>query len=330
MGIRNDVVTTDAAAVRGYDDSLDGLWGADARAFNTRPRRSEDVNWNFASILRFAPSARLTFEGGYARKVRSPNLYQRYAWATGAMAALMNNTVGDGNGYVGSTSLRRETANTLSLTGTWRGADPKKWELSATSHATHVADYIDAKRCDFGQCSADNRAATNGFVILQYQNRDAALVGVDLSGRWVLAHSERRGTLEGRALASYLRGWLVSSGEGLYNIMPPNAKVTLAYRLGGWSASSEVTAVAAKTHVSSVRNEVRTGGYGLLALRGGYETKHARFDVAMENVFNAFYSLPLGGAYVGEGASMTSSGIAWGTPVPGPGRSLNVAVSLFF
>jgi iron complex outermembrane recepter protein len=73
-----------------------------------------------------------------------------------------------------------------------------------------------------------------------------------------------------------------------------------------------------------------TPGHGLAHLRTSVEWPNARLDLGVENLFNRFYSAPLGGAYVGQGPSMTSNGIAWGTPVPGPGRSLNLALQLFY
>ena len=36
---------------------------------------------------------------------------------------------------------------------------------------------------------------------------------------------------------------------------------------------------------------------------------------------------PLGGAYLGQGRSMTSAGIPWGTTVPGPGRSVHASTA---
>jgi len=40
--------------------------------------------------------------------------------------------------------------------------------------------------------------------------------------------------------------------------------------------------------------------------------------------------MPLGGAYVGQGNSMTTNGIPWGVAVPGMGRSFNVSLNLRF
>jgi iron complex outermembrane receptor protein len=112
--------------------------------------------------------------------------------------------------------------------------------------------------------------------------------------------------------------------------MPLNVKLSVAQRLDAWTNTAEIQLVEAKTQVSKVRNEIRTGGYGLFNLRSSYERKITRLDIGIENVFNRQYSLPLGGAYAGQGASMTSNGIAWGVAVPGMGRSINVALNAHF
>jgi iron complex outermembrane recepter protein len=56
----------------------------------------------------------------------------------------------------------------------------------------------------------------------------------------------------------------------------------------------------------------------------------ARLDAGIDNVLDKNYALPLGGAYVGQGASMTTGGIPWGYVVPGRGRSFNLALNLNF
>ncbi len=47
-------------------------------------------------------------------------------------------------------------------------------------------------------------------------------------------------------------------------------------------------------------------------------------------MFDEFYSLPLGGAYTGQGMTMSMNGIPWGIAVPGMGRSLNAGITLKF
>jgi len=40
--------------------------------------------------------------------------------------------------------------------------------------------------------------------------------------------------------------------------------------------------------------------------------------------------LPLGGAYLGQGTTMSINGVPWGIAVPGPGRSIYAGVSVQF
>jgi iron complex outermembrane receptor protein len=88
--------------------------------------------------------------------------------------------------------------------------------------------------------------------------------------------------------------------------------------------------VEAKKQVSQVRDELRTGGYCLLNLRSSYDWKWARLDAGVENVLDKFYALPLGGAYVGQGMTMSGNGVPWGIPVPGMGRSFYTALTVKF
>lgn len=330
IGVRSTTVRTNAAPVQGYDNGLAGLWGNEAAAFNALDRKRTDHNWDLSAIARYTPDATQHYEAGYARKSRSPSLYQRYPWSTQPMAALMNNFVGDGNGYVGNVDLRPEVAHSVSVTGNWQGADAQQWGLTATGYATYVQDYIDARRCDFNQCSAANVAATTGFVLLQYANQSARLYGIDLSAHLRLGKTAAFGNVTGTGLLNYVRGENRTTGDDLYNIMPLNVKLALVQSLGAWSNTAEFQWVAAKKNVSQVRNEMRTGAYGLLNLRSSYEWQHARLDIGIENALDRFYAMPLGGAYVGQGASMTSNGIPWGVPVPGIGRSINIALNLHF
>ncbi len=330
IGVRSNTVWTDAAAVQGYDNGLAGTWGNDAAVFNALSRSRADFNWDLALLQRYTPTATRTYEAGYARKTRSPSLYQRYPWSTNPMAALMNNFVGDGNGYIGNPDLKPETANTFSVTGDWHDTDRQVWELKSTGYYTYIQDYIDARRCDFGQCSAANTTTDAGFVLLQYVNQTAQLYGFDLSGRLQLYNNQDLGTVTGSALVNFVRGENITTGDELYNIMPLNSKLALEYRLKGLTVTGEFLAVADKDLVSRIRNEIRTGGYALLNLRSSYEWASARLDVGIENLLDRLYYPPLGGAYVGQGASMTTNGIPWGTPVPGKGRSFNISLNLRF
>jgi iron complex outermembrane receptor protein len=129
---------------------------------------------------------------------------------------------------------------------------------------------------------------------------------------------------------AYTHGKNLDTDDGLYNIMPLNGKLALTHALGGWNGAVEVVAVAAKDDVSDVRNEIKTAGYGLTNLRGSYTWKQVRVDLGVDNLFDKFYSLPLGGAYTGQGTTMMLNGIPWGIAVPGMGRSIYTGVTFKF
>lgn len=329
LGVRSDTVKANTGPVQGYSTVAGGYAGESA-AFNARERQRTDHNVDMTALARYTPDAMQTYEAGYAHKSRSPNLYERYPWSTFSMTALMNNFVGDGNGYIGNINLKPEVANTLSATGDWHDADEEKWGLKLTGYLTYVRDFIDAQRCASALCGVANATKTGAFVFLQYVNQSARLRGIDLSGHRLLVRTDDFGSFTGTGVLNYVRGENRTTGDNLYHIMPLNAKLALAHRLGSWTTTAEVQSVAAKKHVSQVRNEAATPSYSLFNLRSSYEWKHARLDIGAENVFNKFYSLPLGGAYVGQGSSMTTGFIPWGFTVPGMGRSINVAMNIHF
>ncbi len=333
IGLRHTRVMTDTGPVQGY--STLPTWADDAAAFNALARKRTDANWDFTALTSFTPNAGSSFEAGLARKTRSPSLYQRYPWSTNTMAAGMNNYLGDGNGYLGNPDLKPEVAHTLSFSADWHQANPDPdWGLKATAHLTHIRDYIDAERCPASQCRSTGNDATDQFVLLRYANHDARLYGLEVTGHWMFAKSERFGRFTLAGSLNWLRGKNLTTGEGLYNTMPPNLSLSLEHRIavagGAWTTALDWQGVQAKTRLSSVRNEIRTPGYGLLGLRASYEVKNLRFDFGVENLLNKAYALPLGGAYVGQGRSMMLNTVPWGIAVPGRGRSFYLAMNAKF
>ena len=325
----------DAGQVHGYNLDTFPTSGAggpgnqttDAVAFNTADRSRTDHNWDLSALARYVPEATQTYEIGVAQKTRSPNLYERYTWSTWQMAALMNNFVGDGNGYVGNLNLEPEVAHTLSLAADWHDAGNETWNVKLAPYYTHVKDYIDAVRLP-------GQTGTTNFVLLQYANQSARLYGVDLSGHALVARGTDYGDFTARGVVSYTRGENRDTGDNLYNIMPLNARLALTQKIGAWRNTVEGELVARKSDVSGVRNEMETPGYGLVHLRGRYEQKRYSIDFGIENLFDRFYALPLGGAYVGQGTTMANPALPnypqWGTPVPGPGRSVYAGLNVQF
>jgi iron complex outermembrane recepter protein len=331
VGLRSANVTSNTGNVQGYNAG----YATDANAFNSRDHKRTDHNIDLAALARYTPNPTATYEFGYAHKTRSPNLYERYTWSKNGMAMLMVNFAGDGNGYVGDLDLRPETADTLSATADWHDAARESWQVKFTPYVTYVHDYIDAKRCTGGSgmmavCTPANQTATQRFVYLSFTNNEALLRGFDLSGFSELARTSDWGTFSAVGQLGYVRGTNRTTGDNLYNIMPLNARLALVQRLGGWTATAETVLVSAKTQISQVRNELKTAGFGLVNLRASYEWTQVRLDFGIENLFDRFHNHPLGGAYVGQGRTMSGTGVPWGVAVPGMGRSINLGMTVKF
>ena len=336
LGLRYERVTMDAGNVVGYNPAGGGNQGRDANLFNASDRSRSDNNWDLTALARYTAHAGLDIEFGFARKTRSPGLYEAYPWSTWQMAALMNNFVGDGNGYVGNPDLKPEKAHKLSATFDWHDAERSR-ELKLTPYYTHVTDYIDAVQWDATANTPRTVLLRDQFTVLRYANHSAHLYGFDLSGKMPLMKSGL-GDLGVNGMLSYTRGKNRDTGDNLYNIMPLNAKLTLTQKVGAWDNALEVIGVAAKNKVSEARNEMKTAGYGLINLRFSRAWKQVRFDFGVENLFDRHYDMPLGGAYLGQGTTMSASannvpnGVVplWGTPVPGIGRSVYAGINVKF
>ncbi len=332
LGLRFERVNTNAGMVHGYNLATAPTAGAggmmnqtrDAVGFNNANRDKTDNNWDLTALARYAANTTQDIEFGFARKVRSPNLYERYSWSTANMMSIMNNYVGDGNGYIGDVNLKPEKAHTLSATFDWHAAD-RAWEFKATPYYTRVTDYIDAVQWDGTANVQRTPLLTNQFVVLRFTNQSARLHGLDLSGRMPLGKSGL-GELGLKGVLNYSNGKNLDTGDDLYNIMPLNARLTLTQKTGGWDNALELVLVDAKTRVSDVRNEMKTAGYGLVNLRASHIWGKTRVDFGVENLFDKFHALPLGGAYTGQGSTMGLT-LPWGIPVPGMGRSLYAGIN---
>ncbi|MBA4261099.1 MAG: TonB-dependent receptor [Comamonadaceae bacterium] len=332
FGARVEQVKMNAGSAVGYNPAGGGFQGRDAAAFNALDHQRSDNNLDLSALARYTASASHDIEVGFAHKTRSPNVYERFPWSTWQMAALMNNFVGDGNGYVGNLALKPEKANTLSATFDWHAAD-KRWGFKATPYYTHVSDYIDAVQWNATTNQAATTLVKDRFSVLKYVNQSAKIYGFDLSGHMPLTENAW-GQWGAKGLLNVTHGTNRDTGDGLYNMMPLNAKLTITQKWGGWDNSIELVAVKAKTQVSTMRNEIKTPGYGLVNLRGSYSWKTVRLDFGVENLFDKFHHLPTGGAYVGQGTTMSNPALPnypqWGTAVPGMGRTLYAGVNLKF
>ncbi|WP_331938561.1 TonB-dependent receptor [Methylosinus sp.] len=329
LGVRNDIVWMSTGDASAYDPrnpipmGMMGMSNPDAtaaRAFNARSHARTDVNFDMTALLRYQADETSAYELGYSRKTRSPNLYERYVFGVGGMASSMIGWFGDANGYVGNPDLKPEVAHTVSFTAAWRDPVDHDWEAKATPYFSYVENFIDADR-------VGGFADKNGswFPILQFRNHKAELYGFDLSGRGKLYEAADVGRFTLSGVIGYVYGENLDRGDGLYHIMPLNARFALEHKLGGWSSAVELQLVDSKTHVSTARNELRTPSYGLVNLRTSYEWDAFRIDLGVTNVADVRYYSPLGGFDYADYKKTSMPGA-----VPGPGRSYYAGMTVKF
>lgn len=317
VGARFERVMTDTGTVQGYNG--DPSFG-EAGAFNSQNLHRTDNNVDVTATARYEPAATNAFEFGAARKTRSPNLYERYAWSNNTTAGSMVNWFGDLNAYVGNPDLNPEIAYTARASAEWHDAAHRDWHIKVSGYFTHVDDYINVEPNPLGGAPDPGRAK------LRFVNHDAQLFGLDLEATTALGYWWGDWRIGG--VFSYVHGRDLDADTHLYNIMPANARVSLTHTLGKWSNTVELQAVAAKNRVDEVRIEPRTSAYTLVNVRTSYQLNSIRFDAGVDNVFDTDYELPLGGlsafAYNYDQTNLDRA------KVHGPGRSFNVGMTVEF
>jgi iron complex outermembrane receptor protein len=330
IGLRYGHVRSNSGNVHGYNN--DNTTGStthnqlkNSTAFNNLDRSKNDHNIDLSFLGEYVVNKRQSYEVGYAMKTRSPNLYERYTWSTWMMAANMNNTYGDGNGYVGNVSLKPETAHTLSFSSDWHDETKKYWSFKATPYFTYVDDYIDAVACNEVGKSCMSRS--DGFSTLSLDNQTARIYGLDISGNKSITNIKDYGNLILKGSFSYSRGENTDANDNLYRIMPANIKLALEQKYNQWTNRLEGNVVSNKSNLSQIRNEKKSPGYGLVNLFSTYDYKKAQLSFGITNLFDKYYIDPLGGNYVGQGATMMT-GISNTIGVPGMGRSFNVGLTI--
>ena len=310
---------------------------SDAAYLNNSTRSATFNDVDVVLTTSYKHSDRQDMQLGLARQVRAPSLYELYSWSAWNMAAIMNNSVGDGNGYFGNPNLKPETAYTASAVWDTHTVD-REYVAKASPFYSYVQNYIDAIQWSGGVASGQptNPLLTNKFVTMQYVNQNSNLAGIDLDGQMPIAKTDF-GRFSAQGLFNWTYGKNLVTGYGLYNVMPVNGKLNLTHQYAGWDNQIQLIAVANKNNFLSVeRNEIPTPGYFLTNLKASYAWSKVRVDAGINNVFNTLYYQPLGGAYLGQGRTMTMNptaaqgGPQWGTAVPGMGISYYTALNYKF
>jgi iron complex outermembrane recepter protein len=312
FGVRNDTVWSDTGDVQGYSS----MYAADAAAFNAEKHARNDANFDGTALARYDANEHAAFEIGYARKNRSPNLYERYTWSTGTMAASMIGWFGDGNMYYGNVALKPEAANVVSGTLLLRGQTPEPWEVKLTPHFNDIQNYIDVDVASMSMM---------GLPLLRFANHDAQIGGGDLSGFATLWSSGTAGTGKLSANGAWLHGTRTDSDTPLYQMMPLNLRLAFDEQIKGLVAGVGSEIVDSKSRLDPKRLEQRTPGYALFSVHTAYKSKHVQGGFQVDNLFNRFYELPMGGNNIDIYQASGSM-----TPVSGRGRSASINLTATF
>lgn len=328
FGVRSDIVSMNTGNVHGYNDT-DNL-PADALSFNQKSHSKTDHNYDATLISKLKINPNFDFHLGLGRKTRSPNLYERFAWAGSvtdptdpmdmnsmgaSMDMLMINWFGDGNGYVGNINLRPEVAQKVSASFIAHDEGNKDWEVRLTPYYSKVNNFIDA----------DLIGKSMGANYLRFANHDATIFGSDLSVKSSVLRHNNFGDVDVKVIASYTKGYRRDGKADLYHIMPLNGKVLLEHSSGKWKSDLVAYLVDKKKQVNELRSEPVTPGYAIFDIGTSYNvTKLIRIDLGVSNLLDHKYGLPLGGV------DLVNRTIDSRSAVSGMGRSVNGAVSVDF
>ena len=320
-GARYERVSMNAGDVKPYGNTM--MQMADvmaAAAFNAADRKREDDNVDATLKAQWRASEYAEYELGLSRKTRSPNLYERYAWGRGMMSSAMTSFAGDANSYVGDIKLKPEIATGIAGSAKFSDGEDGKRSITFSAYYNRVKDYIDADLIA--------PVMMSNFVFLQFSNHDAELYGFEVSASAEVWNNASFGAGVLKASTSYTKGKNKDTGDNLYHIAPLNGLIALEQTKGRWTNAVEVELSAKKDDVNILRKEPETGAYALANLRSSVELGKLRLNLAMENIFDVDYDLPLGGVSYGD--FKYAGGMGAIQPLPGPGRSFNVGLSMAF
>jgi iron complex outermembrane receptor protein len=323
-GVRYEYVSTSTGQVQPYNTmSMMGMTNVNAIAadeFNGLYRKRNDNNIDATLLARYQLSDTEVIELGLAQKNRAPNLYERYSWGQSTMATTMIGWYGDANGYIGNPDLGAETAHTLSMAYKLVQDD---LTFSATAWYSSINDFIDANVVsNFNRTSIDS----NSRHILQFANVDATLFGARIDAEYQLADNDT-GKWRFNANINATRGERDDNDQPLYQIKPLQTELALQQQLGDWQNSISWQWVASKDRVDEQRLENTTDSYSLLNLSSSIQWHDATMTIAVKNLLDEYYQLPLGGVSTADYKADSSNGFQ---QIAGVGRSLELNLSYAF
>lgn len=302
LGLRSDTVWSSAGAVTSWVGPP--TRALDAAAFNNANRDRSDHLWDFTALATYETGQASNYQFGLARKTRAPSLLERYLWSTfNGNGGLADPT----NSYFGNLDLKPEASHQISLGANWSGTN---WLINPVVYYSRVTDYIQGMPA----------TSPSGAAVLKYTNVDAELAGIE--GRWKYLPGQR---LKFDGSLGYTVGKNLTSDQYLLQISPLKAAFNADYAVGDSLAiRAEWQLAARQDKVALFKNELPTGGYGVLNLRGSYRlAKNTSAKFGVENVGDKFYAEHTAGLN-----QVANSSIAANSRVPGLGRSAYAAIEL--
>jgi iron complex outermembrane receptor protein len=246
-----------------------------------------------------------------ARKTRVPNAVERFSW----MPTEASGGLADGNVYVGDRDLRPETAWIVEGGFDWRRGPA--W-ARPTVYYRRVDGYIQGVPFDDTPGVADTRvemvAVMSGDPTpLRFANVDAELYGFDMDFGLQVTDRLR---LDG--VTSLVRGKRRDVSDDLYRIAPPTLRLAATWEETDWSLGAEVAGTLRQSHVSATNDEVASGGYAVVNLRGAWRLRPGlQLQAGVENLFDRAYRAHLAGRN-----RVAESDVALGERLPGAGRGV--------
>ena len=300
-GVRVDHVMSDTGdIVNAYPPS-----SADRAAFNAREHSIDDTDWDATAQWRCAATETLEYRIGVARKSRAPSLLERYLWTPLSASAGQ----ADGRTYLGNLELDPEVSHQISLGLAYR-AD--RLQVSPSLFYNRVSDYI--------QGLPIARLDSAGRPVLQYQNLEAELYGID--GSWQFkasSHVQLGGTL------AYVRARNLDTHDNLYRIAPLNGQVYLDLKQGAWTHRAELRAAARQNEVAAFNGERETGGWAVANVRTQWQRDAWVVKAGVENLFDREYQEHLAGVNRVAGGD-----VAVGAAIPSAGRYVYLEGRIFW
>ncbi|MBT8447226.1 MAG: TonB-dependent receptor, partial [Gammaproteobacteria bacterium] len=217
-GLRYSAASTDADPVDAVPARLSDMMGGGgpppavaARrlrdVFNAGARDRDDDLIDWVIGVRHESSPRLTWYASLGQEERQPAYYERYLW----IPLEVNGGIGDGNNYIGSVDLDKETSRQLEIGFRWQDGN---MYIEPAAYYRRIDDFIQGTPVAAGSAAQIFSATAAGDPTpLMMSNVDAEVYGFDADFGLRITDTFR---LDG--VASWVRGRRRDIDDNLYRV----------------------------------------------------------------------------------------------------------------